>query len=126
MGIESTEDVDTSELPANSKIPQTAISSDNQEGMGIPVVVCICLLVALITSFASVYSYDRWYAQKIVAVDIKGYIAQQRDNYMAGKLTDEELRRSFDHLENVVIAIPKNRVVIMGDAVVRNVETIKP
>ncbi|MFZ4857563.1 MAG: hypothetical protein ACOYL3_14310 [Desulfuromonadaceae bacterium] len=126
MGIESTEDVDTSELPANSKTPQAAINSDNQEGMGIPVVVCICLLVALITSFASVYSYDRWYAQKIVAVDIKGYIAQQRDNYMAGKLTDEELKRSFDHLENVVIAIPKNRVVIMGDAVVRNVETIKP
>ncbi len=126
MGIESTEDVDTSELPANNKTPQAAINSDNQEGMGIPVVVCICLLVALITSFASVYSYDRWYAQKIVAVDIKGYIAQQRDNYMAGKLTDEELKRSFDHLENVVIAIPKNRVVIMGDAVVRNVETIKP
>ena len=126
MGIESTEDVDTLELPANIKTPQTAINSDNHEGMGIPVVVCICLLVALITSVASVYSYDRWYAQKIVAVDIKGYIAQQRDNYMAGKLTDEELRRSFDHLENVVIAIPKNRVVIMGDAVVRNVETIKP
>ncbi|MEI6703260.1 MAG: hypothetical protein WCL71_06950 [Deltaproteobacteria bacterium] len=126
MGIESTEDVDTSELPSNNKTQQDAIKSDNQEGMGIPVVVCICLLVALITSVASVYSYDRWYAQKIVAVDIKGYIAQQRDNYMAGKLTDEELRRSFDHLENVVIAIPKNRVVIMGDAVVRNVETIKP
>lgn len=126
MGIDSTEDVDTSELPANNKTPQAAVKYDNQEGMGIPVVVCICLLVALITSFAIVYSYDRWYAQKIVAVDIKGYIAQQRDNYMAGKLTDEELKRSFDHLENVVIAIPKNRVVIMGDAVVRNVETIKP
>ena len=126
MGIDSTEDIDSSELPANNKTPQAAINSDNQEGMGIFAVVCICLLVALITSFASVYSYDRWYAQKIVAVDIKGYIAQQRDNYMAGKLTDEELKRSFDHLENVVIAIPKNRVVIMGDAVVRNVETIKP
>ena len=126
MGIDSTEDVDRSELPANNKTPQATINSDNQEGMGILAVACICLLVALITSFASVYSYDRWYAQKIVAVDIKGYIAQQRDNYMAGKLTDEELKRSFDHLENVVIAIPKNRVVIMGDAVVRNVETIKP
>ena len=126
MGIESTEDADISELPANNKTPQAATNSDNQEGMGILAVACICLLVALITSFASVYSYDRWYAQKIVAVDIKGYIAQQRDNYMAGKLTDEELKRSFDHLENVVIAIPKNKVVIMGDAVVRNVETIKP
>ena len=56
MGIDSTEDVDTSELPANNKTPQAAVKSDNQEGIGIPVVVCICLLVALITSFASVYS----------------------------------------------------------------------
>jgi hypothetical protein len=120
------EELELLEPPLSIKPLQSATQSNKQEGIGIPVVICISLFVALITSFASVYSYDRWYAQKIVAVDIKGYIAQQRDNYMAGKLTDEELKRSFDHLENVVIAIPKNRVVIMGDAVVRNVETIKP
>jgi hypothetical protein len=39
MGIDSTEDVDTSELPANNKTPQAAIKSDNQEGMGIPVTI---------------------------------------------------------------------------------------
>lgn len=126
MGIDSTDDVDTSKLPANNKTPQAAIISDNREGMGISAIACICLLVALITSFASVYSYDRWYAQKMVAIDIKGYIAQQRENYIAGKMNDEELKRSFDRLESVVLAIPKNKVVIMGDAVVRNIETIKP
>jgi len=86
----------------------------------------ICLVVSLGASLATIAGYDRWYAQKVVAVDIKGYIAQQRDNYLAGKLNDDELRKSFDRLEAVITAIPKNRVIIMGDAVVRNAETVKP
>ena len=85
-----------------------------------------CLVVSLGASLATIAGYDRWYAQKVVAVDIKGYIAQQRDNYLAGKLNDDELRKSFDRLEAVITAIPKNRVIIMGDAVVRNAETVKP
>lgn len=86
----------------------------------------ICLAVSLGASLATVAGYDHWYAQKIVAVDIKGYIAQQRDNYLAGKLSDEELRKSFDRLEAAITSIPKNRVIIMGDAVVRNAETVRP
>lgn len=85
-----------------------------------------CLVISLGASLATIAGYDHWYAQKVVAVDIKGYIAQQRDNYLAGKLSDEELRKSFDRLEAVITSIPKNRVIIMGDAVVRNAETVKP
>lgn len=86
----------------------------------------ICLVVSLGASLATIAVYDRWYAQKVVAVDIKGYIAQQRDNYLAGKLNDDDLRKSFDRLEAVITSIPKNRVIIMGDAVVRNAEIVKP
>lgn len=88
--------------------------------------VFFCVIVSVLASLATVAGYDRWFAQKVVAVDIKGYIAQQRDNYLAGKLNDDELRKSFDRLESVITAIPKNRVIIMGDAVVRNAETVKP
>lgn len=90
------------------------------------VLIGACLVVSLGASLATVAGYDHWYAQKIVAVDIKGYIAQQRDNYLAGKLSDEELRKSFDRLEAAITSIPKNRVIIMGDAVVRNAETVRP
>jgi len=86
----------------------------------------LCVLVSVASSVASLAAYDSWYAQKLVAVDIKGYISDQRDKYIAGKLTDDELKRSFDKLEQVVTAIPKNKAVLMGDLVVRNVETIKP
>ncbi len=88
--------------------------------------VAFCVAISLAASMTTLYIYDLWYAQKIVAVDLKGYIAQQRDNYLAGKLNDDELKRSFDHLERIITTIPRNRVVIMGDAVVRNAETIKP
>jgi len=93
---------------------------------GIFGLVALCLVVSTVTSIITLFSYDHWYAQKVVAVDIKGYIEAQRENYLAGKMSDDDLRKSFDRLEAVVTAIPKNRVVIMGDAVVRNAETIKP
>ena len=86
----------------------------------------LCLAISCCASLIVIYGYDRWYAQKIVAVDIKGYIARQRESYLAGKMTDDELKKSFDRLESVITAIPRNRVVIMGDAVVRNAETVNP
>lgn len=89
-------------------------------------ILALCLAVSFGASLATIFGYDRWYAQKVVAVDIKGYIAEQRDNYLAGKINDDELKKSFDRLETVITAIPRNRVIIMGDAVVRNAETVRP
>lgn len=86
----------------------------------------LCVLVSVASSIATIAAYDSWYAQKLVSIDIKGYITEQRDKYIAGKLTDDELKRSFDRLEQVVTAIPKNKAVLMGDLVVRNVEVVKP
>jgi hypothetical protein len=62
----------------------------------------------------------------VVALDMKGYIAEQRDLYLEGRIDDEELRRRIDRLEEVSLSIPANRVVLMGDAVIRNVEVIRP
>ena len=106
--------------------PLTAPKEQPKRQPGLIPIVALCLAVSFGASLATIIGYDRWYAQKVVAVDIKGYIAQQRDNYLAGKLNDEELKRSFDRLETVITTIPKNRVVIMGDAVVRNAETVNP
>jgi len=106
--------------------PSTAPKEQPKQPPGLIPIVALCLAVSFGVSLATIFGYDRWYAQKIVAVDLKGYIAQQRDNYLAGKLNDDELKKSFDRLETIITAIPKNRVVIMGDAVVRNAETVKP
>ena len=83
-----------------------------------PAVVIISLLISIL----SVFFYDRFYAQKIIAVDMKGYIAKQRDLYMEGKLTDEQFRANVDRLEDAIKSIPSNRVAIMGDVVLKNAE----
>lgn len=106
--------------------PLSAPKEQPKQPPGLITIVALCLAVSLGASLAAIIGYDRWYAQKVVAVDIKGYIAQQRDNYLNGKINDDELKKSFDRLETVITAIPKNRVVIMGDAVVRNAETVNP
>ena len=85
----------------------------------------ISLLVSMLMSAGSVYVYDRFYAQKIVAVDIKGYIATQRDLYLSGKETGKEFRANIDKLAAAVKSIPKNRVAIMGDAVINNAKIEK-
>jgi len=118
------EEKDAVSVPKES--PKTYPKEQPKRQPGTMALIGACLVVSLGASLATIAGYDRWYAQKVVSVDIKGYISQQRDNYLAGKLSDEELRKSFDRLEAVITAIPKNRVIIMGDAVVRNAETVKP
>ncbi len=88
-------------------------------------VAAISLFVSMLVSAGSVYVYDRFYAQKIVAVDIKGYIATQRDLYLSGKETGKEFRANIDKLAVAVKGIPKNRVAIMEDAVIKNAEIEK-
>jgi hypothetical protein len=114
-------------------ISQTALSSLEQtttpatkgwQGIRLPGIAA-CLLVSVISSAATLFCYDHWLAQKIVAVDMKGYITLQRYKYKDGKINDEDLRKAFDKLELVMNGIPKNRVVIMADTAIRNAEVFK-
>jgi len=85
------------------------------------------VLISTVIATGILAAYDNYFAQKIVALDVKGYIAEQRDLYLSGKINDDQLKESFDRLEKVKERVPKNRVIILGDVLVRkNVEEIKP
>lgn len=86
----------------------------------------LVLGILLASSAASIVVYDRYFATRIVAVDIKGFIATQRDLFVQGKIDDDQLRKNIESLEKAIENIPSNEVVIMGDAVVRNAKTIRP
>jgi hypothetical protein len=73
-----------------------------------------------------IYTYDKFFAQKIVSLDVKGYLKEQRDLFVARKIDEEQFRRNLDALEEVVKSTPRNKVIIMGDAVVGHAETVKP
>jgi hypothetical protein len=85
------------------------------------------VLISVLIMTGILAAYDRFFAQKIVALDVKGYIAEQRDLFLSGKINGEQLKENFDRLEKAKERVPKNRVIILGDVLVRkNVEEIKP
>ena len=102
--------------------PRPVATTKSKRGPGWFATIVLCVFC----SITSVLIYDHYFAQKFVAVDIKGYLATQRDLFLAKKITEEQLKQSIDHLGDVVDKIPKNKAVVMGDAVIRNVEVIKP
>ncbi len=87
-------------------------------------IIVVAIVVSVITSVLLAFVYDRYFAVKIVAVDLKGYVARQRDLYAKGKITEDEFKRSMDDLETVIGNVPKNTVVLTSDVVVRNAKAI--
>ena len=119
-------DIERSAQTAESAAPGTPVSAGHGKiPKNLLAAMALCLLMSLAASAVTLFAYDRWYAQKIVAVDLKGYITLQRYKYRDGKINDEDLRKAFDRLEKEMDAIPKNRVVIMADTAVRNAEVFK-
>jgi hypothetical protein len=88
-------------------------------------VLVINILVSFLVSVGVVYIYDRYYAQKIVAFDLKGYVIGLRDMYLAGKINDEGLRQAIEAAYVAVRNQAKNKVVIMGDVILSPVERIE-
>jgi hypothetical protein len=88
-------------------------------------VLVINILVSFLVSVGVVYVYDRYYAQKIVAFDLKGYVMGLRDMYLAGKINDEGLRQAIEAAYVAVKSQAKNKVVIMGDVILSPVERIE-
>ena len=83
------------------------------------------ILISLLISLSCVAAYHHYFAPQIVAIDIRGYVKDQRDMFLAGKIDKAELKKSFDKLETVVTGLPKNNVVLSRDAVIRNVKEIE-
>ena len=84
----------------------------------------LAAIISILCSVLSVFVYDRYFAQKVVTFDLKGFIGEQRDLYLAGKLTDEQFKANLDNIEAIMKGIPKRKVVLMGDAVIRNAEVV--
>ena len=115
----------TGEIPANDRKTKQIDKPERVLPRWL-VTAFLVLGISLASSAASIVVYDRYFATRIVAVDIKGFIATQRDLFVQGKIDDDQLRKNIESLEKAIEGIPSNEVVIMGDAVVRNAKTIRP
>jgi hypothetical protein len=86
----------------------------------------VMLILSIAMSVAAVYVYDRHFAQKVVAVDMKGYLEKQKKLYMEGVIDDTELRENLARMERLISEVPENHVVVMEEVVIRNEEVIRP
>jgi hypothetical protein len=85
--------------------------------------IIVCLIA--LSSTASVFLYDRFYAPRLVAFDLQGYLSNQRAAMLKNQLTEKELGNNLDTLKVKLDNIPSNKAVITADVVLRNIEVLK-
>ncbi len=94
----------------------------------------MCILICLIVSVSSLAVYDRYYSQKIVYIDIKAFMDDQRAKYIAQKITGDKFKNNVDHIKEIVEKLPGNYVVMLnlpaeggasGRIIVRNAVTVE-
>ncbi|OKY73977.1 MAG: hypothetical protein BM485_16115 [Desulfobulbaceae bacterium DB1] len=107
---------------SNKKTTETP----KKNGHGLITTALIALAVSIVTAMAVVAFYDQRYAQKIVTMDLQGYIRDQRDKAVSGEISDEELRKNIDAMEAALLAEPTNHIVLLKEVVLRNAREIKP
>lgn len=84
----------------------------------------LTLLLCAASSAGSVWVYDRWFARDIVAVDLAGFVAAQREALVTGAATEAQVREALDGLERRLGEIPPRYAVITADVALRNLEVI--
>lgn len=103
---------------------QEATPQQQDSGMTLGMVVAVAFVASAITAASMLVGYDHFLAKKVLSVDVKGFVEQQQELYLAGKITDEQLKQNYANLKTMVEQIPRNRVVLMGDAVLGGAEKL--
>ncbi len=87
--------------------------------------VLFVIVVSMMSSVATVAAYDRWVAQKVVAVDVSGFLQEQRDLVLAKKITMDDFKANLDRYLAALKSQPKNRVLILEDVIAsKNLEKV--
>ncbi|TKB11280.1 hypothetical protein [Desulforhopalus sp. IMCC35007] len=93
-----------------------------RSGPGFLEVMVIAIMIAAVT----VFGYDKYFAQKIYALDLKGYLRTQKALLVAGEISEEEWKASLDALEHTLnnAAADPTHVILLKDVVLRNGDEI--
>ena len=78
------------------------------------------LLIALVVAGVSLFTYDRWFVDRVVAFDLKGYLRAQQALLASGEITEAQWQQGLDRLEQVFRAQPPNRTILLKEVVLKN------
>ncbi len=91
-------------------------SADKQSGSGVKTFFA-AIAISLACSSVTIAVYDRFFAQKIVAIDLTACIASQKEDYIAGRITAGELVENIEGLLGKMRKKAKNEVLVLEEAV---------
>ncbi len=96
-----------------------------QPGITKTYAVVLIIVVSMVSSVATVAVYDRYVAQKVVAVDVSGFLQEQRDMVLAKKITMDDFKANLERYLAALKNQPKNRVLILEDVIAsKNLEKV--
>ena len=78
------------------------------------------LLIALVVAGVSLFAYDRWFAPRVVAFELKGYLRTQKALLANGEITEAQWQQGLDRLEQVFRAQPPNHTILLKEVVLKN------
>ena len=78
------------------------------------------VLIALVVAGVSLFAYDRWFAPRVVAFDLKGYLRTQQALLASGEITEAQWQQRLDRLEQVFRELPPNRTILLKEVVLKN------
>ena len=78
------------------------------------------LFIALAVAGITLFAYDRWFVDRVVAFDLKGYLRTQQALLASGEITEDQWRQRLDQLEQVFQAQPPNRTILLKEVVLKN------
>ncbi len=78
------------------------------------------VLITLVVAGVSLFAYDRWFAPRVVAFDLKGFLRTQQALLASGEITEAQWQQRLDRLEQVFRAQPPNRTILLKEVVLKN------
>ena len=78
------------------------------------------VLITLVVAGFTLFAYDRWFVDRVVAFDLKGYLRTQQALLASGEITEAQWQQGLDRLEQVFRAQPPNRTILLKEVVLKN------
>lgn len=78
----------------------------------------VTVLLSVSCSIMTIAAYHVYFSQRTVIMDIAGFIASQKEEYMAGKISAAELVRNIDTLVSQMGTVKKDKVLVLDQAAV--------
>ena len=78
------------------------------------------IIIVFLIAVLVVAAYDRFFASKVLMVDLGAYITEQKELFAQGKIGEAEVTARLSNLQNYLKNQPENLTILTKDVVLAN------